>query len=64
MSCDMIGSVWKEVRGYKSYPFCLGWNGDTVEGVSLSSDIVGTVIISDIARLRRREGESEQAECV
>ena len=40
-----------EHEGYMLCPFCLGWNGDTVEGVSVPSHIAGTIVVHNVARL-------------
>lgn len=34
-----------------SCPFCLGWNRDTVECVSVPSNIAGAIVAYNIARL-------------
>ena len=39
------------------YPFRLGWNGDTVEVVSVPGNIVGALVVHNITRLRGEEAE-------
>ena len=47
--------VSTRVRGYVPSPFRLGWNGDTVEGVSVGCDISSVVSTQCVPWLRERK---------